>query len=73
VVRLRFHPPDPAVTDRSRFSEVVKRVFTKRRKTLENALGKEARPALAAVGIDGRRRPETLSIAEFARLADALG
>ncbi len=29
------------------------------------------RGALAAAGIDGRRRPETLTIAEFARLADA--
>jgi hypothetical protein len=27
--------------------------------------------ALVASGIDGGRRPETLSIAEFARLADA--
>jgi len=27
--------------------------------------------ALAAAGLDGSRRPETLSIAEFARLADA--
>ena len=26
--------------------------------------------ALAAAGLDGSRRPETLSIAEFARLAD---
>jgi 16S rRNA A1518/A1519 N6-dimethyltransferase RsmA/KsgA/DIM1 with predicted DNA glycosylase/AP lyase activity len=26
---------------------------------------------LRAAGIDGTRRPETLSIAEFARLADA--
>jgi 16S rRNA A1518/A1519 N6-dimethyltransferase RsmA/KsgA/DIM1 with predicted DNA glycosylase/AP lyase activity len=27
--------------------------------------------ALAAAALDGSRRPETLSIAEFARLADA--
>jgi 16S rRNA A1518/A1519 N6-dimethyltransferase RsmA/KsgA/DIM1 with predicted DNA glycosylase/AP lyase activity len=49
-------------------------VFTRRRKTLSNALlavEKGGREALAKVGFDGRRRPETLTVAEFARLADA--
>ena len=54
-------------------------VFTRRRKTMANALlalddgwPLALRPAeaLAAAGLDGSRRPETLSIAEFARLAD---
>ena len=58
---------------------MVQAVFTRRRKTMSNALlafdGSPARltpgEALAAAGLDGSRRPETLSIAEFARLADA--
>jgi 16S rRNA (adenine1518-N6/adenine1519-N6)-dimethyltransferase len=109
VVRLRFHDPDPPVADEDLFADIVQAVFTRRRKTLANALlayrgpapgrgrdgvvtgsgrggdavvtgagrGGDAvvtgsgRDALAAAGIDGRRRPETLTIAEFARLADA--
>jgi len=79
LVRLRFHAPDPAVRDPATFAGLVQAVFTRRRKTLANALlafeGRAAalRPAetLAAAHLDGRRRPETLSIVEFARLADA--
>jgi 16S rRNA (adenine1518-N6/adenine1519-N6)-dimethyltransferase len=82
VVRLRFHPPDPPVKDAAIFAGVVNAVFTRRRKTIANALrayggrvpGRPAlspAEALARAGIDGSRRPETLAIAEFARLADA--
>lgn len=85
VVRLRFHPPNPPVKKGQLFTDLVRAVFTRRRKTLANALlaykerGRESFPAedsfpavLARAGVDGGRRPETLSIAEFARLADAL-
>jgi 16S rRNA (adenine1518-N6/adenine1519-N6)-dimethyltransferase len=79
VVRLRFHPPDPPVKKGQVFTDVVRTVFTQRRKTLANALspfpkrGRESfKEALARADIDGTRRPETLTIAEFARLADAL-
>jgi 16S rRNA (adenine1518-N6/adenine1519-N6)-dimethyltransferase len=78
VVRLTFHPPEPPVRDPAAFEAVVKAVFTKRRKTLANALAGHAHatgttPAavLAAARIDGSRRPETLSVEEFVRLADA--
>jgi 16S rRNA (adenine1518-N6/adenine1519-N6)-dimethyltransferase len=82
LVRLRFRPPNPAVNDRATFHRVVQAVFTRRRKTMTNALlaldqGPLAPPllrpveALATAGIEGSRRPETLSIPEFARLADA--
>ncbi|MGH9142288.1 MAG: 16S rRNA (adenine(1518)-N(6)/adenine(1519)-N(6))-dimethyltransferase RsmA [Vicinamibacterales bacterium] len=80
LVRLRFRAPDPEVLDRATFERVVQSVFTRRRKTLSNALlaldqwqPPQLRPAeaLAAAGLDGSRRPETLSIGEFARLADA--
>jgi 16S rRNA (adenine1518-N6/adenine1519-N6)-dimethyltransferase len=83
VVHLRFHPAQPAVKDPQLFVEVVQAVFTRRRKTLANAL--LAYPGLPSVtgprgsawalrraGLDGTRRPETLSVDEFARLADAV-
>lgn len=105
LVRLRFREPRPAVKDPALFARIVQAVFTRRRKTMANALlalddaglkdsatpehaglkpcatSKRAtsqrrtpiRPAeaLAAAGLDGSQRPETLSIAEFAALADA--
>ena len=79
LVRLRFHRPDPPVADPIVFAGVVQAVFTRRRKTLANALrayepaarGSIAR-LLSAAALDGGRRPETLTVAEFARLADAL-
>jgi len=83
LVRLRFHPPDPPVKDAATLEALVQAVFTRRRKTLANALlaygGRQSAradphptpdSALAAAGLDGRRRPETLTVAEFARLAD---
>ena len=77
VVRLRFHPPDPPVADASVFAGLVQAVFTRRRKTLANALQAFERSssiappeAVARAGLDGSRRPETLSAADFARLAD---
>ena len=78
LVRLHFHAPAPAV-HRPTFEGVVQAVFTRRRKTLANALlayagqpeGPSPADALDDAGLDGSRRPETLSIAEFARLAHA--
>ncbi|MFO0574765.1 MAG: 16S rRNA (adenine(1518)-N(6)/adenine(1519)-N(6))-dimethyltransferase RsmA [Polyangia bacterium] len=64
------------VRDLNRYSQVVRAAFGQRRKTLRNALGsvfgEAALPALVAAGIDPGRRGETLNIADFARLADAL-
>jgi 16S rRNA (adenine1518-N6/adenine1519-N6)-dimethyltransferase len=77
VVRLRFHAPDPSADDEKLLMAVVKSAFTRRRKTMSNALaafgGARVRPAdaLARAGIDGSRRPETLTFAEWVRLADA--
>jgi 16S rRNA (adenine1518-N6/adenine1519-N6)-dimethyltransferase len=71
--------PRVAVADEAAFARVVRAAFAQRRKTLENALrggavgpGEVVHAALGAAGIDGRRRAETLSLEEFARLADAL-
>jgi 16S rRNA (adenine1518-N6/adenine1519-N6)-dimethyltransferase len=78
LVRLRFGAPDPQVKDRKVFAAIVQAVFTRRRKTLANALlayggSSVLTPvdALDRARLDGRRRPETLSIAEFATLSDA--
>jgi 16S rRNA (adenine1518-N6/adenine1519-N6)-dimethyltransferase len=62
------------VCDEALFSKVVHAAFNQRRKTLRNAIkgfdGSDA--ALAATGIDGQRRGETLSVEEFAKLTDAI-
>jgi len=77
VVRLRYRPARPPVSDPGLFTGLVRAMFTQRRKMLGNALapfaasrGREAAGAIAAAGIDPRRRPETLSLEELARLAD---
>jgi 16S rRNA (adenine1518-N6/adenine1519-N6)-dimethyltransferase len=77
VVRLTFRPPPPEVHHRALILDLVRAMFTQRRKMLSNAVapyassrGISPRAALAAAGLDGRRRPETLTLAEVARLAD---
>jgi 16S rRNA (adenine1518-N6/adenine1519-N6)-dimethyltransferase len=72
------HPP-VATADPARFFRVVRAAFGQRRKMLANALergGWDAaaiEAACARASIDRRRRGETLSLAEFAQLSDALG
>lgn len=64
------------VIDEKMFFYVVKAAFGQRRKTLTNALcsmGKEKKmigEILLSAGIDGKRRGETLSLQEFAAIAD---
>ena len=79
VVRLEFHQPADPVRDEHVLEQMVRSIFTQRRKTLANALrafaetrGREPRTVLAAAGVDDSRRPETLSLAEVTRLADLL-
>ncbi|MBT9131807.1 16S rRNA (adenine(1518)-N(6)/adenine(1519)-N(6))-dimethyltransferase RsmA [candidate division NPL-UPA2 bacterium Unc8] len=73
--------PHPLVKTRDKdfFFSIVRASFSKRRKTIENALlyhlnwrREQLRERLTKVRIDFRRRPETLSATEFARLADIL-
>ncbi len=78
VIACKKHGTPPvSVSDERMFFRVVRASFGQRRKTLFNALSgvgvpKEAvRQALVAADIDGQRRGETLSLAEFALLADA--
>jgi 16S rRNA (adenine1518-N6/adenine1519-N6)-dimethyltransferase len=77
VVRLTFRPPPAPPRDERVFEAMVRSMFTRRRKTLANALGpfsegRNIRPvaALEAAGIDPSRRPETLDLGELTRLAD---
>lgn len=75
VVRLAFEPADVRVADPVLLEQVVKRIFGQRRKTLANALKGLApvpQAVLAAAGIEPRRRPETLGLAELSRLVDAV-
>jgi 16S rRNA (adenine1518-N6/adenine1519-N6)-dimethyltransferase len=74
-VRLEFTEPTVRLPDERLFNEVVKAMFGKRRKAVANALkafDRRAPVVLAEAGIDGMRRPETLSVAEIARVAERL-
>ncbi len=77
LVRLaRREPPTTSATRQEVFA-VVDAAFAQRRKTLRAALAgwagsaPEAEDALRAAGIDPQRRGETLSIDDFARIAEA--
>ena len=75
--RVRENPA-VSVKDEKMFFRVVKAAFGQRRKTLQNAMKaagieKEAvRLSLEKAGVDGTRRGETLSLPEFASIADEL-
>ncbi len=70
--------PAVQVQDERLFFRVVKAAFGQRRKTLANAMKgagfvkEEILPAFERADIDAARRGETLSLEEFASLADAL-
>ena len=73
VVRL---VPRPAralgATSEDALRDVVTAAFTKRRKTLRNALASVADPGtLAALGIDPGLRPENLTVDDYVRIANA--
>ncbi len=68
----RSEPPSP-MKDRAALEKLVARVFSQRRKTLRNSL----KPWLGEdqirdAQVDPNRRPETLTLAQFAALADML-
>lgn len=69
--------PLAEVGDADLFAQLVREAFGARRKMLRRALepafgSARAAAALAAAGIAGTRRAEELSVADFARLANAL-
>ncbi|HHV99742.1 MAG TPA: 16S rRNA (adenine(1518)-N(6)/adenine(1519)-N(6))-dimethyltransferase RsmA [Clostridiaceae bacterium] len=81
VVRLKAYEKPPVdVIDRKTFFKVVKASFGQRRKTLLNALynsgyfnmnKEELKELLRNLDIDENRRGETLSIMQFAKLANS--
>lgn len=81
VIRLDVRKePLCRVDDMDFFRRLVRSAFSKRRKTLLNSLktsqlpvtGEQISTALSALGIDGVRRAETLSVHEFAALSNFL-
>jgi len=72
---------EPQVGDEALMVRVVQAAFGQRRKTLRNALAGGLLPlgsagavaVLAAAAIDPQRRAETLTVADFVRLTDAVG
>ena len=76
VIHIKIlEKPSVSVQDEQMFFKVMKTAFSHRRKTLSNSLkslGDDIKDKLISTGIDPQRRPETLSLEEFARLADNL-
>ena len=79
VVRLRFRPPSVDVGDRRVFERLVRGIFLQRRKTLANALrpvadalGRSSAELLERADVDGRLRPEALTLDQIARLSRAV-
>lgn len=74
IVRLMPHErlPHPA-KDETLLFDLVREAFGQRRKTLRNNLkGRIDAEALSELGIDPGRRPQTLSVEEFVRIANSL-
>jgi len=74
VVRLVPHALPPIqVRDAAAFANLVRAAFAQRRKTLRNNLkGLMTAETLESLGIDPQRRAETLTLGEFATVANAL-
>jgi 16S rRNA (adenine1518-N6/adenine1519-N6)-dimethyltransferase len=77
LVRVRFRRPIAHADDPNLFASLVQSIFTRRRKTLANALlafpsSSRLSPAgaLERAALNGQRRPETLGVEELVRLAN---
>lgn len=71
IVRLTPQQHPLPVEDEALLSRIVAEAFSKRRKTLRNALkGRATEDELLAVGIDPGKRPEELSVAAWIALAN---
>ena len=76
---MRFVPPRADVGDVGIFERLVRGAFLQRRKMIQNALvpvaaslGRSADELIARAEIDPRKRPEALTLEEFARLSRAV-
>ena len=76
ILRARFLPsPRAEVDDPKAFERLIQKAFTQRRRTLENNLQDSypnLKEHLRLLKIEGRRRAETLSVVEFAQIANAV-
>lgn len=78
VIRMDLKEPEYGVVDEKLFFRIVRDSFNMRRKTLWNVLKgvglspELLREAMEASGIEEKRRGETLSIEEFARLSNEI-
>ncbi len=82
VMRLTFRSQPPVeLSDEAFFFDLIRGVFLHRRKTILNNLlishltslsKKEIEKSLAQIGLPANRRPESLSMSEFARLSNHL-
>jgi len=79
LVRLRFRAAAADVGDHATFERLVRGIFRRRRKTLLNALhpvaaafGRSAKQVIEQAGLNPSQRPETLSLADMARLSRAV-
>tara|TARA_R110002110_G_scaffold75741_3_gene200032 strand:- start:359 stop:1117 length:759 start_codon:yes stop_codon:yes gene_type:complete len=71
IVRLIPKKDRMLATDEKRFADLVNQAFSMRRKTLRNALkGFVSNAGFEQLDIDPVRRPETLSLDDFIRLAN---
>lgn len=76
VCKRRIKPP-VEVCDEGLFFRVVKAAFSLRRKMLSNSLknmgikGEQVAKWLELAGVDGKRRAETLSLEDFAKLTNS--
>jgi 16S rRNA (adenine1518-N6/adenine1519-N6)-dimethyltransferase len=76
VLRVRFRDaPQAQIDDLEGFEHLVRKAFTRRRRTLENNLQDSyanLKENLRLLNIAGSRRAETLSVGDFARLYSVL-
>lgn len=73
VVRLRPREDPPDIADEDLLGRLVSTAFSKRRKTLRNALRDEVDVVeLSAVGLDSSLRPEQVPIAGWIALANRI-
>lgn len=78
LVSMERREPPASTVGRQRVFTVVDAAFGQRRKMLRSSLSGlapsgVAERALLAAGVDPTERPERLTVADFARIADALG
>ena len=79
LVELTRHAPPATRAPREAVFAVIDAAFSQRRKTLRQALAalagspQQAEQAARQAGVDPRARGETLDVAAFAALAEALG